>query len=461
MELRYALDMARECVSKARAGGKGTASIEEARRLCRGLYESFGCLTIHGEFKESLLASPKTLKAMQSLVSADDLAEDPQLAFFYTSITYNLCRSREDKERPKRNEFPFNELNDDDLNAIEEFYEKMPAESRPAKNGDVDAGSKELAVKLRSWCLSQSSSGGAAKTPDNSANSNVVGHLSKFVVNGSMRVKALVALSLKFLSVEQSHRKFIVSGGGFRALLGLVDLEEEVARDAARQTLAQLCIVTNPKLLQYSDQLDAVRPLLQLLEHRHELLQFEAAMGLTNLLIVSDDLRSRVVQADGWRIFRDLLFSDNEKVQRAGLEAMCNLTMAPEVIERFIEGRAELEIKVFISFSAAEDLAAARAASGALAMLSGAVDEVAVRIAKAESFPGLLQALAEASDPGVQHRLVAACCNICEAEGCSTEANAQVRDALRCRRRKGLASPEAENLARELLEEEHARSGGG
>merc|ERR1712176_1501713 len=150
----------------------------------------------------------------------------------------------------------------------------------------------------------------------------------------------------------------------------MVDLEEDMPRDAARQALAQILISTNPALLPYSEQLDAVRPLVQLLEHRHELLQFEAAMGLTNLLTSSEELRTRAVQGNAWNACRELLFCENEMVQRAGLEAMCNLTMAPEIIEKFAKGKCELEIRVFISFCNADDKVTIIAASGALAMLS-------------------------------------------------------------------------------------------
>jgi len=457
LELRDALDKARESTQAARAGGKGATSLEEARRLCRGLYESCACLTIHGEFKEMLTGSKKTLKAVQDLLSAQDLTEDPQLAFLYSSIIYNLCRSREDKVRPKKNEFPFNELDDDDLNAIEEFYEKMPAESRPVKNGEVDPGSKELAEQLRAWCVQQRSE--VQQQADASAAPSVVAHLGKCALGGSARVKNIVAFAIKFLCVEKSHRRFVVSGGGIRVLLGLVDLEEELARDAARQTLAQICIVTNPALLQYSEQLDSVRPLVQLLEHRHELLQFEGAMGLTNLLTVSEELRSRALQADVWRACRDLLFSDNEMVQRAGLEAMCNLTMAPEVLERFATGRGELEIKVFIGFCHAEDRSACMAAAGALAMLA-TCDEVVKHIVASDNFDELLKALLESEDADIQHRVVAAVCSICEAEDCPPEANSRCRAVLRTRRTKGFMSREGAALACAILDEGAVSAGG-
>merc|ERR1712048_611064 len=206
----------------------------------------------------------------------------------------------------------------------------------------------ELANKYRDWCVKETLAG--------QKSSLIVASLAKCPTVGSARAKNMTALTLKFLCAEQSHRRIIATSGGLRACLRLVDLEDDLARDAARQSLAQILIVTNPSLLQYSEQLDAVRPLIQLLEHRHELLQFEAAMGLTNLLSASDDLRSRALQAGAWSACRDLAFSENEQVQRAGLEAMCNLCMADEVVEKFATGKSSEDLKIFAAFAHSEDV---------------------------------------------------------------------------------------------------------
>jgi len=459
MELRHALDVARESALAARAGGTAdTQKVEDARRLARGFYESCACLTIHGEFKELLRDSKKTLKAIHDLVSPEDLAEDKHIAFMYTSIMANICRSREDKIRPKKDQFPFNELGEDDLNALEEFMEKMPAESRPVKNGELDAGSAELANDLRVWCVKES--GKSLPRPVGGVNpggeraraaaaSSVVSNLSKCTANGTSRVQNLAALIMKTLCASKEHRGPVVSSGGFRLLLGLVDIEDEVSRDAARQALAQICIVTNPMLFTYGEQLDAVRPLVELCEHKHELLQFEAAMGLTNLLTVSDELRTRALQADAWRVCKDLLFSENEMVQRAGIETMCNFTMADEIIERFATGKASVEIDIFCAFCLTEDKATQRAASGALAMIAGC-EEVAVQIAKSEKFGCLLQFLEEVADADLQHRAVACVCSIADAEGVPENVRAQIKEKLRAKR-SGLVSGEAESIASALL----------
>merc|ERR1711972_1162796 len=245
------------------------------------------------------------------LVTAADLTEDPNLAFLYSSIMYNLCRSREDKQRPKKDQFPFNELGEDDLQALEEFYEKLPAESRPVKNGEVDSGSAELAAELRDWCVLQSGAAASVKA------ASVVSQLAKCTTSGSARVCNLAALTVQFLCKKTENRRHVVSSGGVRLLLGVVDLEDEVSRDAARQALAQICISTNPTLFSYREQLDTVRPLVAMLENNKELLQFEAAMGLTNLLTLGEEVQSRALQAGAWGYCRDLLFSENELVQRA------------------------------------------------------------------------------------------------------------------------------------------------
>eukprot|EP00928_Gymnodinium_smaydae_P043899 TRINITY_DN29337_c0_g1_i1.p1 TRINITY_DN29337_c0_g1~~TRINITY_DN29337_c0_g1_i1.p1 ORF type:complete len:1026 (-),score=236.19 TRINITY_DN29337_c0_g1_i1:54-3062(-) len=449
MELRFAMDTVRDHLSKA------SPAPPDTQRLRRGLYESCVCLTIHGEFKELLLGAKKTLMAMQELVRGSDLAEDPALAFSYASVVCNLCRSSEDKVRPKSDKFPFNELGDDDIKALEEFYEKMPPESRPERNGEVDAGSADLAERLRSWCVTQctgnsSSSTAASPASGKASSSLVVAHLARCVTGGSVRAKNLVAVSLKHLCAKQEHRRIVATSGGLRALLGLVDLADETARDAARQALAQILIVTNPSHLQYNEQLDAVRPLVQLMSHRHELLQFEAAMALTNLCSASEELRSRALQAEAWSSLRDLVFSENELLQRAGLEGMCNLTMAPEVVERFADGKAGTDIQLLCAFCPSEDKQSRIAASGALAML-GAYDEVAARIVEVDNFGNLLKQMAEECEGDVEHRLASVLCCIFGADGVPLAKKKQVEEVLKARRKKGFISREANGLVLQAL----------
>merc|ERR1712032_1342482 len=158
----------------------------------------------------------------------------------------------------------------------------------------------------------------------------------------------------------------------------------------------------------------------------------------------------RALQSDAWQACRDLLFSENEQVQRAGIEAMCNFTMAPEIVERFADGRAEVEIRIFLAFCLAEDAPTKIAATGALAMLA-AYEEVAGQIAAHERFGNLFELLNETGDPAIQHRVVSCLCSICESEKTPPDALAKAKAALGEKRRAGFTSGEAEALAREVL----------
>ena len=183
------------------------------------------------------------------------------LSFFFALLIYNLCRftavfspfvwrrSREDKMRVKTGNAMIDNLGSEDLKALsfwrlelllealEEFYERMPLEARPQRNGEADAGDLPLAQRLRAWCVQRDTNCGAAV---------VVSKLCR--LKGSVETKALVAQSLRLICQEQQLRRFVVASHGLRRLLELA--AEEKAAEPAKQALAQLLISTNPTLLQ-------------------------------------------------------------------------------------------------------------------------------------------------------------------------------------------------------------------
>ena len=453
MELRFAVDVAGE---RARAA-ETKEQQRQARRLCAGLYESFAVLAMHGEFKEQLSVSKKTLGALQTLAKEEDLGEDPAISFYFASLIYNFCRSRDDKVRMKTGNPMIDELSGEDFKALEDFYQRMPAEARPMRAGEVDAGPPRLATRFRSWCVDRGDATGAAP---------IVAKLCRCAA-GSLQTKVLVADCLRLLCADQSDRKIVAASGGIRTLLALSNMQQDVrearvsrqdaeesTRNAARQALAQILIVLNPQFLQYQEQLDAVKPMLALLEHRHELLQFEGCLALTNLLSASEELRSFALQSGAWSKCKDLLFSEHDEVQRAGLEALCNMTMAEEVAERFALGRAENELNIFGAFCTSELELQQSAATGALAILAGH-DEVAVRIAECQQcLQGLLHAVLDSDLPAVEIRAVSAVVSIRRAEGISAETRRAIFSVLQERlSRGGFESLDAQELAEEEIRE--------
>jgi len=124
--------------------------------------------------------------------------------------------------------------------------------------------------------------------------------------------------------------------------------------------------------------------------------------------------------------------------------------MAPEILEKFAEGKCELEIRVFISFCYSDDRPSVLAASGALAMLASC-EEVAVQIAKHEKMKDLFAALSASSDADAQHRIVSCLCSLAATEGCPAEMVTTIKRSLRDKRSKGLQSLEAEKILTSFL----------
>mmetsp|Transcript_9121 Transcript_9121/g.22665 ORF Transcript_9121/g.22665 Transcript_9121/m.22665 type:complete len:295 (-) Transcript_9121:152-1036(-) len=245
---------------------------------------------------------------------------------------------------------------------------------------------------------------------------------------------AASAQCLNLLCRETEHRGALVSSGAVRALLAASSaLDDERARDSARQALAQLAITTNPNLLAYDQASNMVKPLCELIQHNHELLQFEAALALTNLSSSSasygDELRVSIYRSEGWNRFRDLLFSDNTMLQRAGLEGMCNMCQCELVLERFAEGKGGNDLKIMLAFVGVDDVQTCLASSGALAMLSG-VAEIVPHITKQENFLNILAVLAH-DDAGVQHRAAVCAVNCARYSKDDAETLRKVDVALR------------------------------
>lgn len=143
--------------------------------------------------------------------------------------------------------------------------------------------------------------------------------------------------------------------------------------NSAGQAIAKILISTNPNLVSSSSLFSSIRPLLDLCKGETQLLQFEALMALTNIASVSDETKNRIVtEPQGLATLQYLQFSEHELVRRAATEAVCNLLPNEEVIEKVFMN--EEKIRLWLAFASVEeeeeDFETARAAGGALAMVS-------------------------------------------------------------------------------------------
>mmetsp|Transcript_24440 Transcript_24440/g.56803 ORF Transcript_24440/g.56803 Transcript_24440/m.56803 type:complete len:675 (-) Transcript_24440:130-2154(-) len=410
-ELCLAFRVARKCLEALRAGTEQALSPLEVFTLCSRLYEGCVSLTRHAAFKESLQEAEALLRAIQALLNKEDLVEDPYLAFLYANFLYNLCRSRED------------------CMDIEE---------------GCDPGSPELAEWFRNWCVPQRSSFG------------VVIHLAKCAIVGSTCVTRMVAFILHFLCAHEGRWPELTACGGVEILLGLVNLEDRYARDAAREALAHLCVSARPDYLRGHVRVRAVPPLVEMLYDSRTHFVRDGARALTQLLSAQGEEERRVaLDAGAWQICSGFTVSPHLELRRAATEALCNLSQAPEMIDLFCTGGADPDIATFMNLTATEDRDTKRAASGALAMLAQH-PEAAMHIAKNKLFYCMrdLMDLAERAHLAeIDHRCVAFFCAICRAPGVPLSTRTRCYEALLVRRA-GPMNPEAKIVLNELLSDE-------
>lgn len=179
-------------------------------------------------------------------------------------------------------------------------------------------------------------------------------------------LQSLLPLSLSSISSN-------ASGGGATAKKPLAKPLGTKISNAAGQAIAKILISTNPNLLPSASLLSCIRPLLDLCKGETQLLQFEALMALTNIASVSDETKNRIVgEPQGLATLQYLQFSEHELVRRASTEAVCNLLPNEEVIEKVFMN--EEKLRLWLAFASVEeeeeDVETARAAGGALAMVS-------------------------------------------------------------------------------------------
>jgi hypothetical protein len=155
---------------------------------------------------------------------------------------------------------------------------------------------------------------------------------------------------------------------------------EESVLDAI-QALAKFAITASPLHVFGPDQgstLDAIRPFSILLLHPSSSLlqQFEALMALTNLSSTSPEASTRISKSEGlMNKVEFMLLDDNQLVQRASTELICNLIAGSEEVFDKYGGQEETassksKLQILVALSDVEDPHTRLAASGALATVT-------------------------------------------------------------------------------------------
>lgn len=200
-----------------------------------------------------------------------------------------------------------------------------------------------------------------------------------------------VAKTILGLVEDKENRGKLLQSGCSRALNTIIrsflppatslvnQVEESVL--GAIQALAKLAITASPLHVFGPDQgstLDAIRPFSILLLHPSSSLlqQFEALMALTNLSSTSPEASIRISKSEGlMNKVEFMLLDDNQLVQRASTELICNLIAGSEEVFDKYGGQEETagsksKLQILVALSDVEDPHTRLAASGALATVT-------------------------------------------------------------------------------------------
>ncbi|GMF36608.1 unnamed protein product [Phytophthora fragariaefolia] len=222
--------------------------------------------------------------------------------------------------------------------------------------------------------------------------------------------QALIPLALHHIAVAKSK-------GTKKDAKNPSQIQGTKISNAAGQAMAKILISTNPNLIPSSSLFSSIRPLLDLCKGDQQLLQFESLMALTNIASVSEETKARIVgEPQGLSTLQYLQFSEHELVRRAATEAICNLLPNDKVIEQVFMN--EEKVRLWIAFASledeAEDFETARAAGGALAMVSQVpqVSWVLMRQGGLKAFTAIIE---QGSNVETLHRALFAMQNLLEA----------------------------------------------
>ncbi|KAE9237482.1 hypothetical protein PF004_g8558 [Phytophthora fragariae] len=277
--------------------------------------------------------------------------------------------------------------------------------------------------------------------------------LLKLSATKSENIMEMATLSALHAAEAPTVRGNLVQCGVFQALIPLALHHIAVAKskgtkagaknpsqihgtkisNAAGQAMAKILISTNPNLIPSSSLFSSIRPLLDLCKGDQQLLQFEALMALTNIASVSEETKARIVgEPQGLSTLQYLQFSEHELVRRAATEAICNLLPNDKVIEQVFMN--DEKVRLWIAFASledeAEDFETARAAGGALAMVSQVpqVSWVLMRQGGLKAFTAIIE---QSSNIETLHRALFAMQNMLEAISGATKDDEKAEERIK------------------------------
>jgi hypothetical protein len=355
-------------------------------------------LLAHQQRFKSLLLASRELQAtfLQPLKVFNPDHSDVDSVIWFKALMYALLKSKADKPRIVAPQFKSAGLTFDEQSKLEESMARNPSVASALGSGAAAeewSTEPEDANRILSWLISDD------------------------LVRRLVAVKAAEVLAC--ICRVSEYRPLVVKHGGVAVMtekLSKTDTPE--LKEQAQVALARLCMTADPRDWKYPQVLELGRACYDLIANAgYELYQFEAGIGLTNLLSYSEEvLEDMGSKEDSVMKFFDLIVnSQNERVQLVGVELVCNLCTSSSVVSKIAEGRffEQLKILSFLINNGSDNIQSA--ASGALAILSGNEELVNVLERLTDGGDSIVSRLnSENLSPDVELRLASIAANLAD-----------------------------------------------
>ncbi|KAG8191985.1 hypothetical protein JTE90_002255 [Oedothorax gibbosus] len=232
----------------------------------------------------------------------------------------------------------------------------------------------------------------------------------------SKNSKELISRVFNAICEHQELRGAVVQQGGAKVLVNLALEGTDKGKLTAAQALSRIAITINPEVAFPGQRCaEVVRPIMALLHPDCKGLQnFEALMALTNLAQVSPSVRQRILKDAGITKVEEYMYEDHEMLRRAATQCIANLMVSDDVVRLYAMPNND-RVKFLVLISDDEDFETCKAASGALAMLTGVSRKACKKIFDTKSWLEILCKLSASSDKDICHRGVAIVHNLIHA----------------------------------------------
>jgi len=326
--------------------------------------EGLSYLTLDAEVKEKLIEDKPALHALIEVAKAGDLS----VTYAVVSTLVNLCNAYDKQEI-----IP-------EMIELAKFAKRHIPEEHELDDPDFVTKRVEILGK-----------------------EGVTTALVALCKTDSYNCKELIARVFNALAEQQSLRGTIVQQGGAKALIPLALAGTPKGIRQASQALARIGITINPEVAFPGQRAcEVVRPLITLLHPECTALEnFEAMMALCNLAGFEAP-RKRIVKEDGISRIELYMFEDHDMLKRAAVQVMNNLMFDEEVVKKY-EGKND-RTKYMLLLCSMADLELARAAAGAMAILTAVSKRASKKIFESTQWKEVICYLLSSPDKDLQMR---------------------------------------------------------